>query len=196
MQLDQHTTNGNNMFNAKVLENFLSKEECSILLDYAKSSNSWMSGGSDFWSDRVLPPVLFDKDGIEIKLFRDVYNKIKLFIQEQYNVNNVEADEMSIVRWFPGMEQPPHCDDMSNTDIKGFDHRDFGVIIYLNDDYDGGKTYYPQYDFYVTPKQGQIAVHPGDSNHLHGVTKIDGNIRYTIASFWSKDKDVRVIGLH
>lgn len=196
MQLDQHTTNGSNMFNAKISENFLNKQECEMLIDYANKSNRWTGGGSDFWADRVFPPALFDKDSVELVLFKNIYKRIQDFIKKEYNLEKIEADEMSIVRWFPGTEQPPHCDDMSNTDIQGFSHRNFGVIVYLNDDYQGGQTYYPQHSFYVEPKQGKIAVHPGDSDHLHGVTKIEKNIRYTIASFWSKDKDVRINGLY
>ena len=32
-------------------------------------------------------------------------------------------------------------------------------------------------------------MHPGDPEHLHGVTKIEGGMRYTIASFWTYEKE-------
>jgi hypothetical protein len=184
------------MFSAKTFEEFLTVEECDILLNYAINTKEWENGGSDFWDNRVLRPTSFLKDSKELLLFQNIHSRIADLIKKEYALEKVNSDEMSIVRWFPEMEQPPHCDDMSNTDIQGFSHRNFGVIIYLNDDYDGGETFYPQYNFYIKPVKGKIAIHPGDSDHLHGVTKIKNSIRYTIASFWSKDKDVRVHGLY
>jgi hypothetical protein len=74
--------------------------------------------------------------------------KIKNF----YNIKDpIYADLIQIVRWFPGMEQPPHADDMTNTDVKGFEERAFGSIIYLNDNYSGGHTFYPNFNFEIIP---------------------------------------------
>jgi hypothetical protein len=77
---------------------------------------------------------------------------------------------------------------MTDTDIVGYEHRAYGSIIYLNDTYEGGHTYYKNFNHEVTPKAGALAVHPGDSEHLHGVTEIKDGMRYTIASFWTLDK--------
>jgi hypothetical protein len=113
---------------------------------------------------------------------------VKDFITKEYNLEeDIIPDIVSLCRWFPGMEQPPHADDMTNSDVKGFEHRVFGAIIYLNDNYEGGKTFYPGHGIEITPKAGLLAVHPGDPEHLHGVTKIEGTVRYTIASFWTYD---------
>ena len=88
------------------------------------------------------------------------------------------------------MNQPPHCDDMSDSkkENKNFNHRYFGCVIYLNDDYIGGETFYPDHNFKIVPKSGTLAIHLGDCNHRHGVTEVKENTRYTIASFWSFDK--------
>jgi hypothetical protein len=118
----------------------------------------------------------------------DANIRCKEKIKELYDVEDVYSDTLQIVRWFPEMEQPPHADDMTNTDIKGLEHRAYGSIIYLNDNYEGGKTYYPNFDVSITPKVGNLAIHPGDPEHLHGVTKIQDGMRYTIASFWTLNK--------
>jgi hypothetical protein len=178
------------VFNAKTINNLLFKDDCQYLIDVAIKSNLWENGGSDFWKDRVInynKILNFDKKAAQIML--DANLKCKQSIQKEYNLNyEVYSDTLQIVRWFPEMEQPPHADDMSNTIIEGFDHRAFGSIIYLNDNYEGGKTYYPNFNFEINPEIGKLAIHPGDFEHLHGVTKIKNNIRYTIASFWTKEK--------
>lgn len=178
------------MFNAVTKENFITKENCEYLIKTATELDTWESGGTEFWENRVLNYYTIlqrDKKAAEIML--DANNRCGNVIKNNYVIPEVYSDTLQIVRWFPGMEQPPHADDMTNTDIPGFDHRMFGSIIYLNDDYEGGQTYYPNYKISITPQAGKLAVHPGDPDHLHGVTKIEGGMRYTIASFWTLDKN-------
>lgn len=177
------------MFNAHVIEEFISKEDREYLVKTAILSNLWESGGSDFWDGRVInydKMGKFDRDAAVIMLDANIRCGEKL--KELYDLDEIYSDTLQIIRWFPGMSQPPHADDMSNTDTVGFDHRAFGSIIYLNDTYEGGHTYYPNFNYEVTPKAGALAVHPGDPEHLHGVTEIKDGMRYTIASFWTKQK--------
>jgi prolyl 4-hydroxylase len=179
------------MFNPKVIKNFVSKEDCEYLINAANSLDIWESGGSEFWDNRVInynKMLDFDKNAAVIMLDANIRCGQK--IKEEYNLDaSVYSDTLQVIRWFPGMEQPPHADDMSNTDIVGFDHRAFGSIIYLNNDYTGGHTFYPNFDFEITPEAGSLAIHPGDPEHLHGVTKVEGSMRYTIASFWTFKKE-------
>lgn len=179
------------MFNAKVMKNFVSNEDCLYLVDLVKSWSAWENGGTEFWADRVLnyqSVLYFDKKAAKIML--DANNNCGNFIKEKYDLEfPVYSDTLQLIRWFPGMDQGPHADDMTNSDFKGFEHRAFGSIIYLNDDYRGGRTFYPNFNVEVVPESGSLAVHPGDPEHLHGVTKIEDSVRYTIASFWTFDKE-------
>jgi hypothetical protein len=68
-------------------------------------------------------------------------------------------------------------------------HREYGSIVYLNNNFSGGETFYPQHNISIVPKPGMLAIHPADSNHMHGVSEIKDGIRYTIASFWTFDKE-------
>jgi hypothetical protein len=181
------------LFKAKTFEDVISKEEINKLLSFVKLQEKWQDGGGLFWENRVLNlKFLFENKNVDIAIIvNNIRKKIKKIIELEYgNGKEVYADLIQIVRWFPGMEQQPHADDMKNIDDadKWFNHRDFGAILYLNDDYEGGITYYPEYELGIIPKSGRLAIHPGDSDHLHGVTKIENVNRYTIASFWTFDK--------
>ncbi len=182
------------MFNPKIIKSFISKEDCEYLVESVKDSLLWESGGSEFWDNRVInynKMLQFNRDAAIIMLDANIRCGQK--IKEEYNLDlPVYSDTLQIVRWFPDMEQPPHADDMSNTDIQGFAHRAYGSIIYLNDNYEGGHTYYPTQNFDIKPECGSLAIHPGDPDHLHGVTKIKGAMRYTIASFWTHSKEMGV----
>jgi hypothetical protein len=181
------------MFSPKLVKNFLTQEECDYLVNLVKGIEPWETGGSDFWNNRSLNGITLynDIDKVAGTLIYNIRNKIKETIKQEYSLaNEVYPDLCQIVRWFPGQEQHPHADDMKNTEGNDwFHHRDYGAIIYLNDDYDGGHTYYPNYNFDIKPETGALAIHPGDSDHLHGVTKIEKSTRYTIASFWTLDKE-------
>jgi hypothetical protein len=179
------------MLNAKTFKEFLPFDKCQYLIEAVTSTNIWESGGSEFWDNRVVNYRRLERvDRVASNILLDVNLRCKDAIKEAYGLDKeVYADTLQVIRWFEGMSQPPHADDMSNTDIEGFEHRVFGSILYLNADYSGGHTYYPNFNFEVVPEPGMLAVHPGDPEHLHGVTKIENGMRYTIASFWTFEKD-------
>lgn len=178
------------MFNAKTFSGFLPLDKCQYLITAAIRANAWESGGGEFWDNRVLNYASlkeFDYVAADIMLEANVLCKDA--IKQAYNLEKeVYSDIIQVVRWFEGMSQPPHADDMTDTDVTGFSHRVFGSIIYLNDNYSGGHTYYPNFGEEVIPEAGKLAVHPGDPKHLHGVTTIEGGTRYTVASFWTFEK--------
>lgn len=186
------------MFNAKIQDNFLTQEEIDTLLEFAINKEKWEDGGSDFWNNRSLnAPVLMKssskKDNEIGKMLYRIADRMGYLLKTLYNEKEIYCDTFQIVRWFEGQEQPPHCDDMKNHDntdevFKPYHHRDYGAIVYLNNDYVGGKTFYPQHDQEITPEPGKLAIHPGGVDHMHGVTKISGGMRFTLASFWTRDK--------
>lgn len=181
------------LFKAKTFENFIDKKDIDMLLLFAEETESWESG-SGVWKDRVINPefmILRGRKDLAI-VMNQIREKIKSTLEAEYgNGKEIYCDLIQLIRWFPGMEQPPHADDMKNVPDASdwFHHRDFGVILYLNDNYQGGHTYYPDYDFDITPVSNMLAAHPGDDDHMHGVTKVEGGMRYTVASFWTFDKE-------
>lgn len=179
------------MFNGREKENFISKEDCQYLLDYAITADAWSESEDAFWNKRVFYPENLPADNeFKIKM-SSILKMAKDFIKKEYGLDDVYADTFHIVRWFDGQFQPAHQDNMENVmyGVDFFKHRSYGSIIYLNDDFDGGETCYPQYDICVSPKAGKLAVHLGDGDHLHSVNQIKGGTRYTIAAFWGTEKE-------
>lgn len=177
------------MFRAKTFDSILTKEECKYLVDFATDSPFWEGAGSKFWDSRVINyHNVIASDKYAASLMMKVNSTCANLICETYGEKEIYSDTLQIVRWFEGMNQPPHADDMTNTETKGYDHRHYGSILYLNDNYSGGNTYYPEHNIKIEPVAGTLAIHPGDPEHLHGVTEIFGGMRYTIASFWTREQ--------
>jgi hypothetical protein len=178
------------MVKAKTVKSFVSESDCKYLIDSAIKSDAWENAGDSFWDSRVInynTMLKFDKTSASI--MKDINKRSAEMIKSIYGLDSdIYSDLIQIVRWFPEMEQRPHADDMSNSDIKGFDHREYGSIVYLNNNYEGGHTYYPNFDLEIIPEVGKLAIHPGDVEHLHGVTKIKNTTRYTVASFWTSNR--------
>lgn len=172
--------------NIKTFQNFLTPEEVKAFLEYARSKDKW-DPAQGTWDNRSLSVESIFKDRPDLAILLDkTQTKIKNSIEKSYGLDKeINADLIQLVRWFPGNLQSAHADDMTNSNAKGFSHREYGAILYLNEDYKGGHTFYPQYDFEVIPKSGMLAVHPGTPDYLHGVTKVEEDMRYTIASFWT-----------
>ena len=110
--------------------------------------------------------------------------------------------EMSTMTEWPihGIQEP-HLDTYSNQEMmdENFNEeereksprREWTCILYLNDDYTGGETYFPPSDYY--PFGTQIEKEVGDGllfqgiYHGHGVFKVRRAPRHTLAIWFSED---------
>lgn len=165
------------------LDNFITPEQVALFLNFAEQTDSWERTGDDFWDGRVLR-IANTNDDIK-KQIEIIKEKITDEIEKEYGCRPT-CDTVDIVRWPEGAKQPPHMDACD-----GYEYRDFGSIIYLNDDYDGGKTYYVNINKKIQPVSGKLIIHKGDAKHAHGVTEVSGKTRYTIASFWYMQKPMK-----
>jgi len=94
-----------------------------------------------------------------------------------------------IARWPTGYELRPHADSENPTGFPphAYPWRDFAVITFLNNDFTGGKLYFPNQKLEIDPVPGLTAIFPGTLEYLHGVSKITEGARYTIACFVTYD---------
>ncbi len=86
-------------------------------------------------------------------------------------------DAYQIVVWPKGSEQPAHIDDRR-------EETRYAAIVYLNDDFAGGQTFFENADFQGQPQTGRLIAFPG-RDLRHGVRRITSGTRYTLA-LWFK----------
>jgi len=69
-------------------------------------------------------------------------------------------------------------------------HHDFShitMVVKLNDEFDGGGTWFPKYKILSNPERvGTATLHPGMVTHLHGARPIYSGKRYICVSFMRK----------
>jgi hypothetical protein len=61
------------------------------------------------------------------------------------------------------------------------------ILAYLNDDYEGGYLYFPEFDYYIKPSAGDVVIFPGSLYYVHGVSTVTEGIRYTLSQWTQFD---------
>ena len=90
-------------------------------------------------------------------------------------LNNSKAEYTHLVKW------PVDCFQSTHKDF-AYKHTTLASILYLNDNYDGGETYFEDGTVFK-PKQGRIIFFDGQY-YTHGVKPVLKNERYTIATWY------------
>jgi len=173
-----------------IIENFLSETELSFLLNYSQNSqelyNSHKSS-CEFWDKRCIYFHSILNSQVQDLLFEKSIEMRNIIQNRSIISTNLYVEYPQFVKWEPGWELPPHCDNCEPDGItpNATPWRSHGGVIYLNDDFKGGEIFYPKLDLEIRPKPGMMAIHPAGLEYLHGVKKVTEGIRHTISIFFT-----------
>jgi hypothetical protein len=146
-----------------IIKNFLSNAECLSLLDEAQKATDWK-----IQNENTNIFILKSKNH---KLLIDIHNRIAELFDKKYHTQMIrmihKTDKDSF--W------EEHSDDAGGKEIV------YGVVIYLNDDFQGGELVYPESNISIKPEMGMLICHPANKKHL--VSKVLSGNRYTLTSF-------------
>jgi hypothetical protein len=142
----------------KIINNFLSKEECKNLIEKFKS----LDGNFILYEKRYL--INLDNWPKE-QLFIDVIKKLE---RKDTKINCVQ-----IVFWPVGESHDWHDDTI---------YYDITTITYLNEGYEGGRTIVE--DIEIKPETGKYIEF--DSNKKHMVTKLISGERFVLICWYKK----------
>jgi prolyl 4-hydroxylase len=101
---------------------------------------------------------------------------VKPLVKETWGVDLRQHAETHFVRYSPGNYYTPHSD----TGLNRSD-RYFTVICYLNDDFEGGQTSFPQLDYRITPRSGKAVIFP--ATYLHCAEPVISGEKYILVSW-------------
>jgi predicted 2-oxoglutarate/Fe(II)-dependent dioxygenase YbiX len=92
-----------------------------------------------------------------------------------------------ILRYRPGGEYKRHADAdnwlPSERKWQRVLDRDLSVLIYLNDDYEGGEIVFPNFDVGLKPQRGLLAAFPSDCRYMHAAQTVKSGTRYALVSW-------------
>ncbi len=99
----------------------------------------------------------------------------------------------SVLKYVPGGKYNGHADsefwDRSGRRwVRSMD-RDFSLLLYVNDDYEGGTLYFQNFDVRIKPRRGQLIAFPSDHRYLHAAEPLQSGERYVVVG-WGAVKGV------
>jgi predicted 2-oxoglutarate/Fe(II)-dependent dioxygenase YbiX len=111
-------------------------------------------------------------------------------INPYYGFEIKEAEQPQLLCYGVGGHYHPHVDaegiwsnpDGSKEWRKNVD-RDLSVLIYLNDDYEGGNLVFPELHISIKPKKGMLVAFPSTHHYLHGVEPVTKGERFAIVTW-------------
>ena len=151
----------------KVIDNFLSEDECDFLIEYYKKHPIKERYGSTLLL-RMKNTSLFDlrKSWIRYRYLKRIEKEFPL---------KLNYDQ--IIFWPPTSSKGMHKDGLVTKE------NDWTSVCYLNDNYEGGETLIE--DKSIKPKKGTLVVFPSKKME-HGVSLVKGKSRYTYIAWWQE----------
>lgn len=132
---------------------------------------------------RITHHVHIDGKALEIlNLFNDIFCRQ---LASFYGVDFEWYERPQILRYPPGGKYNQHADGehLENGEWVRAQDRDYSVLLYLNDEYEGGELTLINWDFSIKPKPGMLLAFPSDWRYLHAALPTVSGIRYAIVSW-------------
>ena len=160
-----------------LIKDFLPQEVLSRLLDIISASEAgdWEKyankGGQ--WEGRVLT---FDDDIVKAT----VSNLVETVFKDKLYDIKCEV----IRRNRDGQDLLVHYDNQAQVTCE------HGLVLYLNDDYEGGEIFYPERQKSYKPLKNSLVIHSASKEYAHGVKAVSGGTRYyiTLWTFYNNDE--------
>lgn len=172
--------------NVVIIENFVSKENCKFIIDSLDDSIIWGSNTMEGIPDKVSRNFYEKPEAFNI--LKNAMDRLQDAIEMHFG-RPLEEGFPGIRVWGTGEYQPLHAD---GEDPEGHPNEayivDYGSVIYLNDDYEGGEIYFPDQGIDFKPKAGTVVFFPSNNMFIHGVKEITNGNRYTCPQFWIPTK--------
>jgi len=182
--------------NPKIIPNIITEEKNKEILEYAKSSFSKSGvyhplGLSDDIDSRKSESTWIPKDNIIVK---DLIQKIC----DDNNYSFENSEDMQVVKYEKGDYFKPHFDSVIEMDPFFFvcgENRALTMLIYLNDNFEGGETSFPNLNMEIKPiKNTGVLFHSLDINKkkthpkaLHGGSQVISGTKY-VCNIWLREK--------
>ena len=156
-------------------------------------SNS--TGGTEWVVDKKMRDTqIVDYLPIQDKIIDLFKNTVKEIINPFYGIEISESEVPQMLSYGIGGHYRPHIDGESLWQTpegeliwkKSID-RDLSIVMFLNDDFEGGDFVFPDLKVRVRPEPGMMVCFPSNHHYKHGVEPVTKGMRYSIVC-WAQVK--------
>lgn len=141
--------------------NVLNDDECDYVISKLEEAEFCHSEGMDYETsknevtDYRTSNTFYDMDGVFLDYNQMIFNAVKdRFWYMPFSIDNIEPVQSQ--RYGVGQEYKKHCDyfNYGPNQIKTDNDRIATLILYLNDDFEGGETEFHELGIKIKPKKG------------------------------------------
>lgn len=189
-----------------IIPNYVAKVHCKFLVDYAEKADSKPLGifdheksntyGSEqFSTDTSIrdTKLIICDDTIMNGCVEVVRHAVENLINPFFDVSVQSAEIPQVLRYDVGGHYDEHVDSEAlwhNThenkiEWKKVLDRDISILLYLNDDYEGGELVFPNQNIMIKPKTGMLVAFPSNHHFVHGVNPVTKGTRYAMVTWAS-----------
>jgi hypothetical protein len=135
----------------------------------------------------IPPQDIFYNEEIQISSIID--QTVEIAIEEYFKIYpfakaNLKGKERpNVLKYLPGGMLPEHQD-------LGISSRALSILLYLNDNYEGGEINFPQSNISIKPKAGSVIFFPSNFIYVHSVSEIKSGIRYAVPAWVHNRSDI------
>lgn len=169
------------------IQNFITEKELDQVMQFIKErdNSDWDNPDTpyEFWSGKTLNADLLK----EKRIFHLLNQRVKTLFSGTFDVTGI-----SLQRYMINDALGEHTDDHDGH--RANNEKVFcGLVLYYNDEYQGGELNYPKLNIIHKPKAGSLLIHGGEI--LHGTLPVKSNsVRY-ISTMFAKHKLNEVVSL-
>jgi len=174
--------------------NLLSEEQCAVLIACFERNREKFNHEheTEFWKGRYIwQNGLSGADNLDaMRILQQARLVTQNALTQFFTPSEpLYSDTAQVVRWHPGLALNAHVDNIEpDGRPNGTPHRTYSSIIYLNDEYEGGETFFPGHGVRVKPERGLLIAFGAGPDYAHGVSKVTKGLRYTYAGWFTHDK--------
>lgn len=144
-------------------DNILSAEECDYIIALSKDKYQRSEVGID--TDEELLSEGRTSYSAYLPFPEDeTLNKIREKIAQQFQLSVDHFEHFQCVAYANGQEYQAHYDtfdpetEFGKKAISNGGQREYTLLVYLNDEFEGGQTYFPHLDVIISPKKGRAVL--------------------------------------
>ncbi|HWB33951.1 MAG TPA: 2OG-Fe(II) oxygenase [Candidatus Paceibacterota bacterium] len=190
-----------------IAPNFLTPDICREYVDYARAqpeidlsvfdADATNKKGEISWE---VDKKTRDTQTVNIEPIKQVVldlmrYAVRDFLNPFFNVQIKDSEMPQFLIYHPGGHYRPHIDGEAlfndgsgklswrrNVD------RDISLVVYLNQDFEGGDIVFPKQAITIKPRAGMLLAFPSSHHFLHGVNPVLSGTRYAIVNWFSLGK--------
>ena len=162
------------MHRINIIDNFISEEDAQTLIK-EQVSPSEINNYPEYYKERFGGTAFpYNKTVMDI-LIKYGHKSNKVHMDLNGFVNPIYVFKAFGSMWTQGQKGGLHIDAQ---DPEPF--IEWSTIIYLNDEFTGGRIYFPNQDFVYRPKKYSAVFFPSaGSEYIHGITTVNSGSRHT-----------------